>query len=116
MGDLGNGLQVRHVVSRVANALDIDSLGLVVNGGSDVLGVVTVDELGLDAEAGQEDLELVVSAAVQVGCGDNVVTGMGEGRDSDELGTLAGCSGQGGDTTLESCYALLKDIVRGLFP
>jgi hypothetical protein len=41
---------------------------------------------------------------------------MGEGRNSDELGTLAGCSGQGGDTTLESCYALLKDIVRGLFP
>lgn len=47
VGDLGDGLEVGHVVARVANALYIDSLvGVVVNGGSNVLGVVSVNELG----------------------------------------------------------------------
>lgn len=89
MGNLGNGLDIRDVVSWVSNALDIDSLGLVVNGGSNVLRVLTVDELGLDAQAREEDFELVVGAAIQVRGGDDVVAGLGQSRNCDELGTLA---------------------------
>lgn len=89
MGDLGNGLEIWDVVLGVANALDVDSLGLVVNGSSNVLGLVAVDKLGVDAQARQEDLELVVGAAVEVGGGDDVVTGMGEGVDGNELSSLA---------------------------
>ena len=67
VGDLGNSLNIRNVVPRVANALNVDGLGLVVDGGGNVLGLVAVDELGLDPEAGKEDLELVVGATVEVG-------------------------------------------------
>jgi hypothetical protein len=73
VGNLDNGLEVGHVVPRVADALDVDCLGLVVDSRGKVLGLVAVDELGGDAEAGEEDLELVVSAAVQVRRRDDVV-------------------------------------------
>lgn len=89
MGNLGNGLDIWDVISWVSNALDIDCLGLVVNSGSDVLGVLAVDELGVDAQAREEDLELVVGAAIQVRGGDDVVTGLGQSRNCDELGSLA---------------------------
>ena len=114
MGNLGNGLQVRDVVLGVANALDVDSLGLVVNGSSDILGLVAVDELGVDAKTGEEDLELVVGATVEVGGGHDVVAGMGEGVDGDELGSLARRGGQGSDTTLKGSYPLLEDMDSGL--
>lgn len=112
--DLGNGLKVGHVVLGVSNALDVDGLGLVVDGGGDVLDAVAVDELGVDAEAGQEHLELVVGAAVQKRGGDDVVASVGEGVDGDELGGLAGGGGQGRDTTLERGDALLEDVDRRL--
>lgn len=114
MGNLGNSLQVRNVVLGVTNALEVDSLCLVVDGSSDILGLVAVDKLGLDAQAGEEDLELVVGAAVEVRRGDDVVAGVGQGVDGDELGGLAGGGGESSGTALESGYSLFKDIDRGL--
>lgn len=110
MSNLGNGLEVRDVVLGVTNALDVDSLSLVVNGSTNVLGLVAVDKLGLNAQAGQEDLELVVGAAVEVGGGHDVVAGVGEGIDGDELGRLAGRGGEASNTTLQGSYPLLEDI------
>lgn len=79
VADLCNRLEIRDVVSRVANALDVDGLGLVVNGGTNVLWLVALDKLGLDTEAREHDLELVVGSAIEVRSGDNVVAGMSEG-------------------------------------
>jgi hypothetical protein len=76
MGEFCNLLKVRHVVPRVTNALNVDGLGLIVDGCGKLFGVVAVDELDGDAESGKSDLELVVSAAVQVGCRNDVVSGM----------------------------------------
>lgn len=73
MGHLGNGLEIWHVVARVADALDVDGLGLVVDGGGNLVGVVAVDKFGLDAQTGKKHFELVVCAAVQVGCRYDVV-------------------------------------------
>lgn len=114
MGNLGNGLEIGHVVARVADALDVDGLGLVVDSGLNVLGLVTVHKLGVDSETRQEHLELVVSASVQVGSGYNVVAGVRERVDSDELGALARRSSESCDTTLECSNALFKDINGGL--
>jgi len=117
VGDLGNGLEVGDVVAGVANGLEVDGLGVVVDEGGNVLGLVAVGELGLDAEAGQHDLELVVGATVQVGGGDDVVTGVGESSEGHEESSLAGGGGNSGNTTLESSNTLLEDIdgraVRG---
>jgi hypothetical protein len=114
MGDLGNRLQVRHVVSRVADALEVHGLCVVVDGGGNVLGVVALDKLGGDAEALERDLELVVGAAVQVGRRDDVVAGLGEGREGEELGGLAGGGGQSSNAAFKGCYPLLEDIDGGL--
>lgn len=114
VGNLGNGLKVGDVVPGVADALDVDGLGLVVDGGGNVLGLVAVDELGGDAEALEGDLELVVGAAVEVRRGDDVVAGLGEGRQGEELGALAGGGGQGGDAAFQGSYPLLEDIDGGL--
>lgn len=114
VGNLGNGLEIRDVVPGVADALEVDGLCLVVNGGGNVLGLVAVDKLGLDAQAGEEDLELVVGAAVEVRGGDDVVAGVGEGVDGDELGGLARGGGEGSGASLESGYPLFKDIDRRL--
>lgn len=110
VGKLGDGLKVGNVIAGVANALDVDSLSLLVDGSGQVLGLVASDELGLDAVAGKHDLELVVGSAVEVGGRDNVVTGVGEGGDGHELSGLAGGSGDGGNTALEGSHALLEDI------
>ena len=115
VSDLGNSLKVGHVVARVTDALDVDGLGLVVNGGGNVLGLVAVDKLGGDAQAREEHLELVVGAAVEVGRGDNVVAGLGNSGNGDELRCLARRGGKGSNSSLESGDALLKDVVGGLF-
>ena len=110
MGKLGDSLKVGDVIAGVSNALDIDSLGLLVDGSCQVLGLVASDELGLDAVAGKHDLQLVVGAAVEVGGRDNVVTGVGERGDGHELSGLAGGSSDSGNTALEGSHAFLEDI------
>lgn len=114
LADLGNALEIGDVVLGVADGLDVDGFGLVVDGGGDVRGVVTLDKLGGDTKAGEHDLELVVGTAVEVRGGDDVVTGLGKGGDGHELGGLAGGGGDGSDTTFKGGHSLLKDIDGGL--
>lgn len=64
MGCLGNGLEIGDIVARVANALNVHSLGLVVDLGNQVLDLVSNNKLCVDSKAGQENLQLVVCAAV----------------------------------------------------
>lgn len=115
MRSLGDGLKIRYIIPRVTDAFDVDGLGAVVDGGGEVLGRVTLDELGLDAEAGQQHLELVVGAAVQVRRRDDVVAGARERRDGHELRGLAGRRRERRHAALEGCDALLEDIDRRLF-
>lgn len=89
MGKSHDLLKVRNVVLGIANALDVDSLGVVVDQGDQVLGLVAVGELGLDAEARQGDLELVVGATVEVGGRDNVISGLRKRGNAEELRGLA---------------------------
>lgn len=110
VGNLSNSLNIWDVVSWVANGLDVDGLGLLVDGSGNILGSVGGDELGLDTETWEEDLELVVGSSVDVGGGNDVVTGLGESGNGHELGGLTGGGGNGSNTTLKSCYPLLEDI------
>lgn len=89
MGSLGNSLEIRNVVLGVTDAFNVNSLGLLVDSSSNILGLVTVDKLGVDAQTREEDLELVVSATVEVRSRDNVVASVGEGADGEKLGCLA---------------------------
>lgn len=114
MRHLHDGLQIRNIILRVSNRLNIHRLCLLIDRCGNLVRLVDIDELGVDAQAREEDLELVVGAAVEVGGGDDVVAGVGEGRDGDELGALAGGGGEGADAAFEGCHALLEDVDGGL--
>jgi hypothetical protein len=112
--DLGDGLEVGDVVLGVSDGLDVDSLGLVVNGSTDVLGFVAVHELGLDSKAGEHDLELVVGSSVQEGGRHDVVTGVRESGNGHELSALARGGGHSGNSPLQRSDTLLENIDRRL--
>jgi hypothetical protein len=114
MRNLGNSLKVRHVIARVANSLHVNGLGAVVNRSRDISRIVALDELGLDAQAREEHLELVVGAAVEVAGCDDVVAGMRQRCEGEELRGLARRGGDSGDAAFESCDAFLEDIDGGL--
>ena len=79
VSDLGDFLEIRHIVTRVANGLDVDCLRLAVDCLPNLSWIVTSHELGVDAQSRQKDLELVVGASVKIGSRDNVVARTGEG-------------------------------------
>ena len=114
MGDLGEGLDIRDVVSGVANSLNVNSFCLVVNGSANVLGLVASNELGLNSKTWKHDLQLVVGAAVEVGRRDDVVALVGECSNGHELSGLAGGGSDGSNTALEGCDTLFEDINRRL--
>ncbi len=88
MRNLRNSLKIRHVISRIANSLYKHGLGAVINRGRNISCIIALDELGLDAQARQEDLELIVGAAVEVAGGDDVVASMCQGCNGKELSGL----------------------------
>ena len=49
VSNLGDSLQIRNVIPGVANRLHVDGLGLLVDSGLDILRLVAVDKLGVDA-------------------------------------------------------------------
>jgi hypothetical protein len=108
--DLGDGLEVGDVVLGVSDGLDVDSLGVVVDGSSDVFGLVAVHELGLDSEPREHDLELVVGSSVQERGRHDVVTGVRESGNGHELGALAGGGGHSGNSSLQRGNTLLENI------
>lgn len=85
---LDNSLKVRYIVFRIANALQVDRLRLLINQLPEVLRLISIYELGLDPESREEHLELVISAAIQVGRRNNIVASMCEGRNGHELSSL----------------------------
>lgn len=66
VGNLGNGLEIGNEVVWITDALNIDGLGVLVDGGSKILWLDALDELGLDVEAREEHAELVVCATIQM--------------------------------------------------
>lgn len=110
MGNLDNLVKVGHVVPGIADALEVDGFCVVVDELLEVVRVVSVDELCVDAEARERDLELVVGAAVEVRGRDDVVAGMGEGGNGHELRRLAGSGRDSRDAALERRHAFLEHI------
>lgn len=112
--ELSDGLDVRDVVPGVPDALDVDGLRLVVDGGGEVLGPVARDELGRDAEPRQQHLELVVGAAVQVRRRHDVVAALRQRRERQELRRVPGGRRDRRRAALERRDPLLEYGNRGL--
>ena len=109
-GNLAQGGKVRHGKTGVAQGFHINRLGVGVDGGAEGLRVVAIDKFHADAQARQRHLELVVGAAVQMAAGDNIVTGLGQGGDGDELRRLARAGGHRRHAAFQRGNALLEHV------
>lgn len=100
MSNVGQTLKVGDAAARIADALDEEQLGLLV----DVLGILLPGlQLGppyLNTQTGQQGLEKAVGAAVEVDRRHHIVTGSGEADDGVENGCLSGTRAHGRSTSL----------------
>ena len=86
MGEIGDGLEVQDVAARVPDGLAIDQPGPVGDRRLDRVGVVGIDEGGLDTHTAEGHVELGERTAVKSPVGDYVVTSLADGEDREELG------------------------------
>ena len=114
MGEGCNGVDVRDVAVGVAQRLQIDGLGVGLDGVLHLGEVVCIDEGGGDAELGQGVLQQVVAAAVDGLLGNDVVPSLCQRLDGvgDGCGTGSGC--QSGHAAFQRGDALLEDVLRGV--
>lgn len=114
MRDFRNGLEIRNIILRVTNTLDVNCLGVLVDGCCQVLGLVSIHKLCLDTQTREEDLQLIVGSTVEVGRRDDVVSRVRERCKGHELRGLAGASRHSCDAAFQGRDALLEDINGGL--
>src|SRR6056297_3676941 len=96
--------------SGVADGLDVDALGVLIDLGLKRRQVIALNKTDVNAHSGQGNLELVVGAAVKRSAGDQVVAGFGDGGDRDQLGRLPGCGCNGCDTAFQRGDALFEHV------
>jgi hypothetical protein len=110
VGDLGERFEVRNVVLGVADRLDVESLGLLVDQPLELRGIIPVDETDLEAKARKCHLELVIGAAVKKRRRDNVVARLEQRGERKQLCRLTGGGRYGGRSAFECCHPLFEDI------
>lgn len=76
VGDFCNGLKVRDVITGVSNGLNVNGLGAVVNGSSDVFCLITLNKFGCNSQSRKENFELVIGTTVQVTRGYDIISCM----------------------------------------
>ena len=93
LGDLGDGVDIGDVGVGVAERLEIDDRGVVLDGPLDLFQVMGIDEGGLDAKLGERMLQQVVGATVDSLLGNHMVTGLGKGLQGIGDGSSTGGDG-----------------------
>ena len=76
----------------------------------EIAGSIALDDRNVDAEPGKGDLELVVGSAVEVAGGHDVLSGLGQRAQSEELGRLSAGRGQPCDSAFQGRQALRVDV------
>ena len=114
LGDLGDGVDVGDVGVGVAERLEIDDRGVVLDGALDLVQVMSVDKRGLDAKLGERMLQQVVGATVDGLLSHHVVTGLGKSLQGIGDGSSTGGDGETCHATLECGDTVLEDALGGV--
>jgi len=112
VSDVGQPFDVRRDERRIADGLEVDVGGVVVDGFLVGLVVQRVDEAGFDAVARRGVGEVGVGATVQRRRRNDVVTRVGEQEGGEVERRHPGGGGDGTDAAFECGDALLQDVVR----
>ena len=107
--DGSDRFQVEHVDGGVAEGLAVEELRPVGDRAGEVLGVVGVDEGGVDAHPPERHVEKRTGTAVEGARGDDVVAGLEEGEEGGGLGRLPGGGRERSPPVLERRHPLLED-------
>ena len=108
VGDCGEALEIGDDAGRVGDDFGVDQLRVRLHRGGEVGGLVAGDERGRDAEAGERSLEQRAGAAVQLGRRDDVVAGLAQRADDEELGRLPAGRRDRTDAAFEAGHPLLE--------
>ena len=114
MGDGGDGFEVRQVGVRVAEGLEIDELGVLLDGILELLRVLGGDEGGGDAVARQGVTQQVEGAAIDVLGRHDVVAALRDVTHGILHGGGAGSDRQAGGTAFEGGDAILEHTLGGV--
>ena len=114
LGDLGDGVDVGDVGVGVAERLEIDDRGAVLDGALDLFQVMRIDKRGLDAKLGERMLQQVVGATVDGLLGNHVVAGLSKSLQGIGDGSSTGGDGETCHATLECGDTVLEDALGGV--
>ena len=114
LGDLRDGIDVGDVGVGVAERLEVDDRGVVLDGTLDLVQVMGIDKRGLDAKLGERVLQQVVGTTVDGLLGHHMVTGLGECLQGVGDSGSTGSNGEAGHAALERGDTVLKDALGGV--
>ena len=102
VGNCGDGLEVGQVGVRIAEGLEVDELGVLLDGVLELLRILGGDEGGGDAVTRQGVTQQVEGATVDVLGGDDVIAGLGDVAHRVFHGGCTGGDGKACGTTFKS--------------
>ena len=114
VGDGGDGFEVRQVGVRIAEGLEVDELGVLLDGVLELLRILGGDEGGGDAVTRQGVTQQVEGATVDVLGGDDVIAGLGDVAHRVFDRGCAGCDGQTCGAAFEGCNAVFEHALGGV--
>ena len=114
VGDFGNGVDVRNIAVGVAQGLQVDSLGIGPDCGSDSVQIVGVHKSGRYTELGQGVGQQIVAAAVDGLLRHDVIPRLGQSLDSVSNRRRAGSQRQSCHTALQGRETLFQHILGGV--
>ena len=114
VGDGGDGFEVRQVGVRIAEGLEVDELGVLLDGVLKLLRILGGDEGGGDAVTRQGVTQQVEGATVDVLGGDDVIAGLGDVAHRVFDRGCAGCDGQACGAAFEGCDAVFEHTLGGV--
>jgi hypothetical protein len=112
--DLGHRAYVGEIEHRVADGLDEDGAGLFVDGLGEVLGILGIHQVHLDAQLGKNGVELRNRSTIEIVGGDDLVARFSQGDDGVEDGRGPRGHRHRGRAAFELRHALLEDVGGGI--
>ena len=103
-----------HEAIDLAQGLEVDGLGVLLNGALDFRKVVRIHKGGGNAELGQGVGQQVIAAAVDGLLGDNVIARLSQSLNGVGDSRRTGSQSQGRHAALQSCQALFQYILGGV--
>ncbi len=114
VGDVGDGLEIRHIVLRIAYRLQKNESRIVVDELRDLFGMVGIEEAHLDAKLFERLCEESPRASVEAGGGNDVLPRMSDGQDRRGDRGLAARKSEGRRPAFERRHALLEHVAGGI--